>query len=132
MKADASFFRRYAQLLLVINILILLWLVWTPSSFVDCEESPSLLDRPFCLPSWLIYAGNFMLLSPTAIFLKIIFPRQRLIVISSEMLLLSCLIEGVQLFVPGRDPDLLDILLNSMGAALALCLFVEIQKMRTI
>ena len=73
-----------------------------------------------------------MLLAPTAIFMKIIFPRQRLFVILFEMLLLSCLIEGVQFFVPGRDPDLIDILLNSLGAALALRLFEEVKNKRKI
>jgi VanZ family protein len=56
-----------------------------------------------------------MLLMPTALLLFLILNRGRTVKIALFIVVLPLVIEGVQTFIPGRDPDLGDFLMNSLG-----------------
>jgi VanZ family protein len=56
-----------------------------------------------------------MLLMPTALLLFLVLSKSRTISIAVFMVTLPLVIEGVQNFIPGRDPDLWDFLANSLG-----------------
>ncbi len=101
----------------IVNVFVLVYLVWTPATSIDCGTSPLSLEEVFCLDPWLNLLGNFLLLTPTALLLMLLFPiwptsRILLIIFST-----TAAIETVQNFVPGRDPSLMDFLLNVIGAS---------------
>ena len=56
-----------------------------------------------------------MLLMPTALLLFLILSKSRIVKVALFIVVLPLVIEGVQTFIPGRDPDLLDFLANSLG-----------------
>lgn len=56
-----------------------------------------------------------MLLMPTALLLFLILNEARVIKIALFLVVLPLVIEGVQKFIPGREPDLRDFLANSLG-----------------
>jgi VanZ family protein len=71
---------------------------------------------------------NLFLLLPLAIFIRIFFPQ-----ISFRTVLLACMltssgIEIIQLFIPGRVSDLVDVLANSFGAFLGLAAMSKVVK----
>ncbi len=99
---------------------VLWWLVWTPSAAHRCDASTTLPGQAFCLAPWLTWTGNVLLLVPTALLVTRIAPRMRLRDVAIAMLLLTCTIELVQHWIPGRDPDWRDVTANAIGAWLAL------------
>ena len=56
-----------------------------------------------------------MLLMPTALLLFLILNKSQIVKIALFIVALPLVIEGVQTFIPGRDPDLWDFLANSLG-----------------
>jgi glycopeptide antibiotics resistance protein len=71
---------------------------------------------------------NLFLLVPLAVFTRISFPQ-----LSFRTVLLICVstssvIEIVQLLIPGRVSDLVDVFANSLGAFLGLALMSRIAK----
>ncbi len=56
-----------------------------------------------------------MLLMPTALLLFLILNKSQTITIALFIVALPLVIEGVQNFIPGRDPDPRDFLANSLG-----------------
>jgi VanZ family protein len=56
-----------------------------------------------------------VLLMPTALFLFLALNESRVVKIASLILVLPIVIEVVQILIPGRDPDLRDFLVNSLG-----------------
>lgn len=115
--------RRHAlSVLLGLDLLALVWVVWTPASVHTCGP-----DTPF---AWLLcaespalhYAENLLLLVPTAVLAALRWPHIRRMRIALAMLALTCVIELVQRWIPGRDPDIYDVLTNAGGAWAALML----------
>ena len=56
-----------------------------------------------------------MLLMPTALLLFLALGKSQASRIALFMVVLPLVIEGIQSFIPSRDPDLLDFLANSLG-----------------
>ena len=107
--------KHFAQALLVPNFLILFWLVWTPNASRYCSMDSNGVTEVFCLPTFWSWAGNFMLLMPTALLLFLALGKSQASRIALFMVVLPLVIEGIQSFIPSRDPDLLDFLANSLG-----------------
>jgi hypothetical protein len=107
--------KHFAQALMVPNFLILFWLVWTPNTSEYCGSDSLNATNVFCLPLIWSWVGNVMLLMPTALLLFLILNRGRTVKIALFIVVLPLVIEGVQTFIPGRDPDLGDFLMNSLG-----------------
>ncbi len=69
----------------------------------------------FCMPSFWSWIGNMMLLMPTALLLFLALGKSRASRIALIIVVLPLVIEGIQSFIPSRDPDLRDFLANSLG-----------------
>ncbi len=107
--------KHVAQALLVPNFIILFWLVWTPNTSRYCGKDSMGVTEVFCMPSFWSWVGNMMLLMPTALLLFLALGESRASRIALIIVVLPFVIEGVQNFIPGRDPDLRDFLANSLG-----------------
>jgi glycopeptide antibiotics resistance protein len=97
--------------------------VWTPVS----EESGALLGL-FRIEGNLERFLNLLLLSPLPVLLKRSFIRIPTSVLLLTGPLLSVTIEMVQIFVPGRVSDLIDVALNSFGFLVVA--FVAVRRLR--
>lgn len=111
---------RVLRVLFVANVVALVWLVWTPTSMHTCDATTSLIGQAFCLAPWLVWVGNVLLLVPTAVLLRLLYPAVSTKSLALGMMALACIIELVQFAIPGRDPNVLDVLANAGGGALAL------------
>lgn len=107
--------KHVAQALLVPNFIILFWLVWTPNASRYCGKDSMGVTEVFCMPSFWSWVGNMMLLMPTAALLFLALSKSRVLSISLFVVALPLVIEGIQSFIPSRDPDLRDFLANSLG-----------------
>ena len=112
--------RRLLDLLLAADLLALIWAVWTPASVHTCGPSTPLAWLLCADTPALHYAENLALLVPTALLIAWRWPHVRRGRIALAMLLLTCSIEFVQQWIPGRDPDIYDVITNALGAATAL------------
>jgi VanZ family protein len=121
---------KFSALTLFLNFITLLYLVWTPTSFIDCSSKSISIEKLFCLAPWLDRLGNFLLLAPTALLLFLIFKGISTLKLSFFILVLALLIEGVQFLVPGRDPNLRDVASNSFGAWIFLALANQVTHRR--
>jgi glycopeptide antibiotics resistance protein len=110
--------KHVAQALLVPNFIILFWLVWTPNASRYCGKDSMGVTEVFCMPSFWSWVGNMMLLMPTAALLFLALSKSRVLSISLFVVALPLVIEGIQSFIPSRDPDLRDFLANSLGGAI--------------
>lgn len=108
------------RVLFVANVVALMWLVWTPASMHTCDATTSLIGQAFCLAPWLVWVGNVLLLVPTAVLLRLLYPTVSANSLALGMTALACIIELVQFAIPGRDPNVLDVLANASGAVLAI------------
>jgi glycopeptide antibiotics resistance protein len=100
----------FLRALLAAYLLGLVMVVWTPVS----EESGALLGL-FLIEGNLERFLNILLLSPLSVLLKLSFIRTPSSLLLLVGPLLSMTIEIVQIFVPGRIFDLIDVALNSLG-----------------
>ncbi len=114
--------RWFWRLALAVDAVALSWLVWTPARAHRCDAATSWLGHAFCLSPALQWAGNVMLLVPTALLIAVNWPHLRRTRIALAMLLLTCTIETVQHWIPGRVPDWRDVATNALGAWVALAL----------
>ena len=119
----ADLMRGVLRVLFAANIAALIWLVWTPADLHTCDAATSLIGRAFCLAPWLTWVGNVMLLVPTAVLLRLLYPTIQTKWLVVAMTSLACLIELVQFAIPGRDPNILDVIANAGGAAVV-CLLM--------
>lgn len=94
-------------------------------------------------PSWymqslvVIYAGNFLMLSPEGFLLPLLFPRCKSPKVALSVVLLTTLcIEGLQLVIGlhagylYRCVDIDDVILNFIGGALGFCLAQAVMRVR--
>ncbi len=100
---------------MVLNFLFLFWLVWTPNTSSYCDSDSLSATEVFCLPALWGWIGNSMLLMPTALLLFFVLGKNQMGRIAWSLVVLPLVIEGVQNFIPGRDPDIRDFLANSLG-----------------
>ncbi len=107
--------KHVAQALLVPNFIILFWLVWTPNASRYCGKDSMGVTEVFCMPSFWGWVGNIMLLMPTALLLFLALGKGQASRIALLMVILPLVIEGIQSFIPSRDPDLRDYFANSLG-----------------
>ena len=108
---------------LAADAVALFWLVWTPASAHHCDATASWIGRAFCLSPALQWFGNVMLLVPTVLLVAINVPKVKRWKLVLAMLLLTCTIETVQHWIPGRVPDWRDVAANAAGAWVALAVF---------
>ncbi len=69
-----------------------------------------------------------MLLMPSTMLLFLVMGKKRITKIAVFILILPMVIETVQNFIPGRDPDIRDFFANSLGGLLVLFLSISNQK----
>lgn len=99
---------------------VLAWVVFAPGSMHACDAT-TFLPWLFCAHAPIVhYAENLLLLVPTALFIAALWPRMARLRIAFGMLVLTCTIELMQRWIPGRDSDVYDVLTNALGSWLAL------------
>ena len=69
-----------------------------------------------------ISISNFFLFTPSAAFMKLVFPKMKSSYIFIGFLLLSLVIETLQLLIPGRVSDWRDLLANGVSGGIGLIL----------
>ena len=69
-----------------------------------------------------ISISNFFLFTPAAAFMKLVFPKMKSSYIFIGFLLLSLVIETLQLLIPGRVSDWRDLLANGVSGGIGLIL----------
>ena len=69
-----------------------------------------------------ISISNFFLFTPAAAFMKLVFPKMKSSYIFIGFLLLSLVIETLQLLIPGRVSDWRDLLANGISGGIGLIL----------
>lgn len=95
-------------------------LVFTPRS-QSSSKFLGLVEIPWIAEKFL----NLFLLMPLFYFVYRIFPRINLFRILLFCSTISVFIELIQVFIPGRIPDIYDVLTNSLGA---LIIMIHIKK----
>lgn len=73
-----------------------------------------------------ISISNFFLFTPAAAFMKLVFPKIKSSYIFIGFLLLSLVIETLQLLIPGRVSDWRDLLANGVSGGIGLILAILI------
>lgn len=73
-----------------------------------------------------IQVSNFFLFTPAAAFMKLVFPKIKSSYIFIGFLLLSLVIETLQLLIPGRVSDWRDLLANGVSGGIGLILAILI------
>ena len=73
-----------------------------------------------------IFISNFFLFTPAAAFMKLVFPKIKSSYIFIGFLLLSLVIETLQLLIPGRVSDWRDLLANGVSGGIGLILAILI------
>lgn len=71
-----------------------------------------------------ISISNFFLFTPAAAFMKLVFPKIKSSYIFIGFLLLSLVIETLQLLIPGRVSDWRDLLANGVSGGIGLILAI--------
>lgn len=118
-------------------ILFLGFFVFVARPDMDDPSAKSWLSGDFFVLKilhWIVYMSNglawlsnLIMLIPLAHFLIKFYPRARLKVLLGICILVSLGIELVQLFIPGRVPDVRDVIANGGGVAVWLFIHQSIQ-----
>ena len=107
----------------MLYLVALVIVVFTPNRNSDLPWFAFVLNKPFV--EKLI---NITLFIPLSYFFIQLFKWFSIVKIFGMLLTFSTIIETVQIFIPGRVPDIKDVFLNTLGGVFSGVIFIRIIK----